>query len=335
MNRILVLLLAVLILGGVAWYFYEPEETLNTSLGADRRFKIETPEQIGKIFIADRKGNQTTLERSGDHWIYNGEYRAKSSAMGSLLDAITRIEMMYQPSSKLEKTMVKDLSTSGIKVEIFDLAGNLMKAYYVGGGTADERGTYMILENANQPYVVHIPSWEGNVRFRYNLTGDDWRDKSLFQDPLSDPAYFAVHYPKQRKYSFKMSRTESGTYEVAPYYSTTPTSKRPYRVGSGRSYLRAIEELSAEGFQNRHKDRDSLSQILPFAVIEYATTPGDTNSIKLIPITTKPVVDTKTNKFLGSPSVERFHIVQSQGDFMIGQNRVLEPVFRSYDYFFE
>ena len=64
--------------------------------------------------------------------------------------------------------MVKSLASEGIKVELYDRKGEKIKAYYVGGATPDERGTYMIMENAEEPYVAHIPSWEGNLRFRFN-----------------------------------------------------------------------------------------------------------------------------------------------------------------------
>ncbi|MCB9291126.1 MAG: hypothetical protein H6560_27725 [Lewinellaceae bacterium] len=49
--------------------------------------------------------------------------------------------------------MVESLATEGMKVELYDKDGGLLKAYYVGGSTSDERGTYMIMEGAEQPYV--------------------------------------------------------------------------------------------------------------------------------------------------------------------------------------
>ena len=69
MNRTYLYLIIFLVLGGATyWMVTESQKDEKTSLlGADRKFKVENPKQIQKIFIADRKEHITTLERSGDH----------------------------------------------------------------------------------------------------------------------------------------------------------------------------------------------------------------------------------------------------------------------------
>ena len=64
MNRTVVLLIAFLLLGGgVFWYLSQGGDEKTTLAGADRAFKVEDIEQVHKIFIADRRGERTTLER--------------------------------------------------------------------------------------------------------------------------------------------------------------------------------------------------------------------------------------------------------------------------------
>jgi hypothetical protein len=52
----------------------------------------------------------------------------------------------------------------------------------VGGITADEKGTIMLMEGSEKPYVVHIPSFVGQVRVRYLLGDDNWRDRAIFSE---------------------------------------------------------------------------------------------------------------------------------------------------------
>ncbi|MCB9291125.1 MAG: hypothetical protein H6560_27720 [Lewinellaceae bacterium] len=82
MNRTLILLIAFLLLGGgVFWYFSQGEDEKTTLLSADRTFAVEDINQVYKIFIADRRGERTTLERRDGYWLYNGQYKALPSVM--------------------------------------------------------------------------------------------------------------------------------------------------------------------------------------------------------------------------------------------------------------
>ena len=119
MNRTLILLIVFLILGGgTAWYLLNKEDDKTTLAGLDRDFAVENADDIQKIFLADRHGSKVTLQRSGDHWIYNGEHRARPNAIENLLDAITRVQMKYKPPRAAVKPMIESLATEGIKVEI-------------------------------------------------------------------------------------------------------------------------------------------------------------------------------------------------------------------------
>ena len=43
-----------------------------------------------------------------------------------------------------------------LKLKFFQTTKKL-EQFYVGGETADQLGTFMMLEGAKEPYVVHIP----------------------------------------------------------------------------------------------------------------------------------------------------------------------------------
>ncbi|MBK7335093.1 MAG: hypothetical protein IPJ00_02540 [Saprospirales bacterium] len=99
MKRSTKILLALLLLlgGATAAYFLAGRSSGAGMGGWDRKFKVEDPEAIHKIFLADRRGNQTTLIRTGDKWIYNGAHPANPNIMKNLLEAITRVELQYIP----------------------------------------------------------------------------------------------------------------------------------------------------------------------------------------------------------------------------------------------
>ena len=331
MNRTTILFLLFILLGGTTiWYLISKPEERSTVTAWDRDFAVEA-ERIGKIFIADRRGNKTTLERKDDHWIYNDQWRARPNAMENLLDAISRVEMKYKPPLAAVENMVRNLAAEGIKVEIYDRKGTKIKAYYVGGGTVDERGTYLIMENAENPYVGYIPGWEGNIRFRYNLTGTDWRDKSVFAADIKNIQSVSVEYPKQKDRSFRLQK-EGDRYEIEPFYPGVPKSNRPYQEGSAESFLYGFESLVAEAFENDNPRRDSVRQLVPFSVITLKKTDGTETSVRFFPVFEKYM---ENGFLLTSSNPERYFADMSNGDFMLVQNRVFKSVFWAYDFFFE
>ncbi|MCB0547627.1 MAG: DUF4340 domain-containing protein [Phaeodactylibacter sp.] len=338
MNRTLVLLIAFLVLGGgVFWYFTQGEDEKTTLAGADRDFAVKNIEQIHKIFIADRRGERTTLEREGDHWIYNGKYKARPSVVTPLLEAVERVQVKYKPPQAAVENMVQSLATEGIKVELYDKKGERIKAYYVGGSTSDERGTYMIMDGAEQPYVVDMPAWDGNLSVRFRRYGDEWRDKTLFAEEVENIQSVSIEYPKQRNQSFVLESTDDG-YEVRPFYDITPQIKRPYREGSAEAFLVNFESVGAEAFRNDYSGRDSITQLVPFSIITLVNKQGDTTQVKLHPIVQENIIshDEKTGDYvLYSSDIERYFADLNGKDFLLSQHLVLQKLLWGYGSFFK
>jgi len=338
MKRTLILLLAFLLLGGgVYWYLNQEEDDKTTLAGADREFATNI-EQVHKIFIADRRGEVTTLVRAEGHWIYNGKYKARESVMGPLIEAIERVRIKYKPPQAAVKNMVSTLATQGIKVELYDKSEDLIKTYYVGGSTSDERGTFMIMEGAEQPYVVEIPAWDGNLSVRFKRKGDEWRSKLLFEEEVENIQSISVEYPKQRQKSFVIEHESGEAYRVTPFYDVTPIINRPVKEGIGEAYLVNFDKLSAEAFRNNHPDRDSILQQIPFSIITLATKSADTTRVALYPILPESVVsqDVKSGEFYANnPSIERYFVDLNGEDFLLAQNRVLRKILWAYPAFFE
>lgn len=323
MKRTILFFILFLLFGGATiWYFLSKPDKKTLQAGADRRFKVENTAEIYKIFIADRKGTRTILERKADFWSYNGKYKARPTAIESILDAIRRIEMKYQPSKAMQKNMIKSLATDGIKVEIYNRQRQLLKSYYIGGATPDERGTYVILDEAEQPYVAHLPGWEGNLRFRFNLKGDEWRDKTIFDENPQQIQSVSIEYPKNKNKSFQLER-EKNSYVVKPLYDVTPVINRPMKKGSVAQYLENFNNLGAEAFENDNPKRDSIRQLLPFSIITVKHQTGAIKSVRLFPI------------FSNSDRVERYFADVNTGDFMLVQQLLFGKVMWGYDFFFE
>lgn len=334
MKSLMIWLAAFLLLGAATWYTRsQGADAATARLNAERTFAVTKVDQIGKIFMAHRNGSTVTLERQGQRWRYNGQFWARPNAMDNLLDAIRRIEMKYKPAQAAVPQMVRDLASNGIKVEIYDRNERLLRAYYVGGATPDERGTYLINEGFEQPYVAHLPGWEGNLRFRYSLQGEEWRDKTVFQVDPGAIAKVEIAYPKQKNLSFRLQR-QAGAFVVEPFYDITPQRPGDPVAARVNAYLQGFTQLQAEGFENTNPSRDSIRQLTPFCIITVQDQQGDSHQARLFPIVQGPMEDPKTGQLLGRQTVERYFLDLDNRDFFLVQDRVFRRVLRPYDYFF-
>ena len=340
MNRTTWLLFAFFLLGisALGYVYFNREDALMRGLKAERNFAVKNITKIQKIFIAQRDGETTLLEKRGADWIYNQKFKARPNAIDNLLDAIQRVEIDHIPAKAAVPNIVKNLAGEGIKVEIYESGAQPIKTYYVGGGTVDERGVYMIMDGFDQPFVCHIPGWEGNIRYRYNLRGDDWRDKTVFAENPDNIQAVSIEYPKQKNRSFKLERKGSNDFEIKPFYAITPVIPAPYREGSAEAFLIGFESLVAEAFENETPAKDSVRQIVPFGIITLTNKAGKTTRAKLYPIFPDEVVslDPKTGQWISADgaTVERYFVDHSSGDFMLIQDRVFRKVLRGYEFFY-
>lgn len=328
-NHILLLVFLLIALATGAYFFFNKNGSGSSINSWDRQFRVEDVSMIHKIFIADRRGNQTTLTRDNEHWMYQGEYRVNPNVMKNLLQVIRSVEILYIPPAAAVPPAVANLASNGTKVELYDRNDELLKAYYVGGTTSDGRGTFFIMENANQPYVMHIPGLEGDLAVRYTPRGDQWRDKTIFNEKLEDITYVSVEYPTKRSLSFILEK-EGSDYSVRPFYETTRGTNKPLQQGRVEAYLTGFDNMIAEAFENELSYRDSIQQSMPFSVITLRKNDGTEKVMSLHPIESRNVYGVLTTE-----EIERYFLHYNNKDLMLVQHRIIGKVLWAYEYFFE
>ncbi len=328
MKRTLLLAATFAVLAAAAWYAATQINTKSSNVSWDMDFAVRNTDDIGKIFIADRENRTATLERKDGTWLYNGKYPARQTAVNTLLETISRINVQYIPPEVSKNTMIRELAADGIKVEIYDRNNKPIKVYYVGGITADEKGTIMLMEGSEKPYVVHIPSFVGQVRVRYLLGDDNWRDRAIFAEKPEKITEISVEYPQRKSESFIMEKKEDLDYAVRPYFSTTPVSKLPQRKGVAEGYLLQFENLGAEAYETTNPFRDSVTALVPFVIVTVRREDGGTRQARFWPTAVQYEPAT------GKPFVHRYFAEVDKADFMLIQDRVFGPVFRGYSFFF-
>jgi hypothetical protein len=202
----------------------------------------------------------------------------------------------------------------------------LIKAFRVGGVTPDERGTYMIMDGSRQPFVVHIPSWDGALRSRYTLQLADWRDRGFMNLKAEDITSVRVEYPQQKSQSFILNRN-GDKFTLTPVHPELRDYPKTYRDGTAESFLTALAEAACEGFENQYPGKDSIRSLVPFSQIRIQL--RDNMSPVEVKIWPKGVPVYTPN----SPPVHRLFVERIPGDFVLAQFDVIKGMLRGYDFF--
>jgi hypothetical protein len=276
-NNLILLLLTVALAGTAAWLLLRNDGAV---LRQERRdFAVADTASITRIFLADRNRHHILLERvSPSVWKVNGDGNANPAIVNQLLETVHRVAVQMRVAKSFYNLVVKDLSTTGIKCEIYtqDTAAPY-KTYYVGGSTQDMTGTYMMLEGSAVPFVTEIPGFNGYLTPRYSVNLNDWRDRTVFAADPADIRSVTIDYPGQPGASFEIRRT-GDRYEVSAPGGGQPLAADTVAVGNYLSFFRQLpfedwdKELTAA-------ERDSLRSAPPLAVITVETGTGTTRAV--------------------------------------------------------
>jgi hypothetical protein len=225
-------------------------------------FKVADTAAVQRIFMADRQGGSVLLERTpAGNWLVNGKYVARPDMMNVLLETFIRMEVKSPVPKGAMKAVKTNIATTGIKVEIY--SGPQAKkelVYYVGSSTVDTRGTYMIKEDADLPYILYIPGWEGYLTPRFFTSQEAWRERVLFRLSPEAVQSIAIQYPDTPAYNFSIERVSDSSYRLQ---TATKAEWQPFSSTAAAAIWKDLSLLRVEGFENEVPIRDSVITMVP------------------------------------------------------------------------
>ena len=293
MKKILLTIIAVLLLGAGAYYSLQKEEVKTTITGSDSEFSIADTSQITRFFIAQKNGmNHHFVKQKNGKWRVNDKWNADKNMANLILGTISEIKLKVAVLKSKRNMVIKELASRGIKVELYNKEG-IMKTFYIGEATSDDKGTYIIMEGSETPYVVHIPRLQGYLTSRFMVNKKAWLDKSIFTSKLKEIVSLSVDYPGNEEQSFAIVRDSSGfKLENTSFEINTPKL---------HEYLRNYQYKNAVQLPKINDKKaldDSLAQVKPFVIIQIEDeNPENSNRVTIYRIDSEENVLCYLNKY--------------------------------------
>ena len=210
----------------------------------------------------------------------------------------------------------------------------LAKVYYVGGPTQDNRGTFMILEGAEKPYIVHIPSFRGFVAAIYSPKEDDWRDHSVFKAKMNEIKSVSVDFIEKEDESFTVYNEGLDDFKLVTKSDGMEKSFDTLRM---ISYLTSFADIRYEAILSNAIEQDYIDSVAasPAAhIITLISKNGDTT--KLVTHRKKgfsELYDDEKGIQLVPFDLDRMYaFINNREDFVLLQYFVFDKVLRPASY---
>jgi hypothetical protein len=239
------LLLSIIVI--IAIFFFLYNKNISTLAGNEKDFGYKNTNQIDKIFITNKANKEfvTLTKSSNKEWRVNDKFEANWSQIDIILQTLRTIQVKKPVSNAELETVKRNLSLSGTKVEIYE-NGHISKTFYVGGNTGDEMGTYFYMDNAKEPYVCHIPGFNGYLSTRFFTNLNAWRSKNIFKCTADNISHIKMEWLDNKEYSYEINNSEKLPQLIAN--GKVLENNTVVNTNKLKSYLNNWENLSYEGF---------------------------------------------------------------------------------------
>ena len=199
-NYILIVIVAILLV--IAGILIGNNRYLSSLRGEAYDFTVYDTASITKLFFADKSGHSVLLQRDGNSWLINNEYKANMNMVNEMLYTLNRMRIKMPVSIKQSDNIVARMSSTNTKVEVYQIVPRInlfnkvkmffhetrSKVFYIGDVTQDNQGTYVLKEGGDKVYVAHLPGLRGTLSPRFTANPIDWRDHRIFADNMDDIA---------------------------------------------------------------------------------------------------------------------------------------------------
>ncbi len=336
MKNIVGLLTLLLVLGALANYFSQQNQAKKYSSGVteERDFAIKTLDGITNIVIKHARLQPTQFQRKGNLWIINNKYEANEESMRNMTDILTKMQLKYTPSKATNATVKKDIENSGIKVMLYAGEDKPFKTFYIASDNKDNDGTFMMMEGADQAFVMHLPGLAGGFRSRFEQPLAKFRDIYVYKEDQSKIKSITVQYLKSESSSFKISRVGE-TVKVEPLVPNTPIPTRPVNKLIANKYIGYYASLGGEALLEKYELQDTLLQQIPFATVIVDRVDGSRHK-SVFYVYEEFLLGLKPSRGPADlPNIERYFMWVNNTDLYVSQNKIFRKIFLDFNDFFK
>jgi hypothetical protein len=343
-NR-LTLIISIILAIIVVFFIYTT--TKSTIPKALKDFAIEDTSIVTKVFLTDKSNNKVVLEKKAHgNWSVNNKYTASKDMIDVLLKTMMKLEVKSFVSKASRNNVIRRLASTAVKVEIYQTVyridfwkiqlfphEKLVKTYYVGDATMDNMGTFMLIEDSDEPFIIHIPGFRGFLNSRYSTLENDWRDHTLFNIDISNIKSVKLEFPSTPENSYEIVNIGNAHFTLTALSSGMQITD--YDTLRLYDFLSKFHDIRYELIITDTKlhNKDSVVATTPFHILTVTDISGKKTIVKTFHKNPNEG-ETEPDGSITLYDKDRFYALFNDGkDFALIQFYVFDNVLRPLPYF--
>lgn len=340
--RFFILAMILLVAGLLAYMFGGGQDAMER----ERDFRIKREMQVVRVEMTNENQQRVTLEKKAQGWVLNNNYPANEAAVEDLLATMRNLIVRFPVPLSQRQAVTQGFEQKGIEVDVFvkryiiPLPGNTglfarqrkARSIIVGEDTPDRQGTFMMLQQAENPFVVQVPGMAGGLREIFLPEEHLWRDPVLINLSPDNISEVKVIWPMDTVESFIL-RSENSSIEIFSSYSKQAIEKEKINHGRVENFLGGFTELYYEKMISgqAQAELDSMMFDLPFVILEIKQKGGQQATLAFH---RRMQPDDSALQAVDSPyDPNRFYIRIAEGQYAMGQYFVFGRVMRKLSFF--
>lgn len=213
MKNTLILALVLVVFGG-AYFLFVYNKDDSTSLDKNESsFAIQDTSIVGKVVLSrvlkGKEVDELTISRTPEGWKDSEGYNLSVPRVRNFLSTLNQLYVRDPITDKAQTSALTLIKKSHTEVEIYDLTGKLLKKYFVGPTNSPQTANLMLLEGAENAYLVSKPGFTGYISIQFVADRATWREKGLFNLKAQDIRTLKMEYKQEGDFQITRSSAES------------------------------------------------------------------------------------------------------------------------------
>lgn len=314
-----------------------------------QNYHIEDTASITRLFLADKQEGEVLLTRVGDStWLVDEKYPANQPMVDLFLETLHSMRIRQQVNRNAVPTVIKNLSSKGIKVEVYQrvpfinwFGGRLQlfkrekltTTYFVGSETKDMLGSYMFRDGDKVPCVIYIPGFRGFLTPRFVTDPLKWRSHTIVDLDAKSIARIELEIPANESESFAVVNNGEGfDMELLQSHTRVPA----FDTMRMAAFIASFSWLNFDEFASIVPNSNDSSLVgTPRTILRITDTTGTTREVSTyIKYVNPDDLDVLVDKDMYETfDVNRLYAIIDRKDTVLIQYHVFDNILQPASYF--
>lgn len=269
------LIIPFAILLSMAAYFILTQKNVTFNKN-ETSFIIKDTASINKITITNSL-DTVILTKTEGRWIVNNRYNINALMLSLCLKVLSEVEIQSAFSGEMAGSISEIILKNGAKVEVSSNTKTIATVWYFPD--IARKMVYAMADGTNKPFVVAIPSYNGNFAGVFYSHHRAWRNENITTFNLKNINIVHVTDYIKKENSFDLNITQNGN----AFLNTANNEALPVNQKALQMYLLGFTSLQATNYLYNSETIDSIKKQNKINAIEVKLFSGQSFSFHIYP----------------------------------------------------